>query len=156
MYSKNDILIALTQMSRIMREVRALDNETKRLISVNAGCSQSDVDECEGNLDQVIEHITDNMCDLDSIPALDIDANFDIIDNALEHVDRASERHQSILLKTVISNSDVYDDNIEGLNELLQECDKPWLVIHTNEVDTLRNALPDGLKNLFDSVKSHS
>jgi len=144
MYSKDEVLTALNTLSRIMREVRALDNETKRLISVNAGCSATDVDECEGVVDAIHEYITDEMCDLDNIPALDIDANFDIIDDALEHVDRLSERHQISILDTVMRNVDCFDSNIEGLNELLKECNKPWLVIHRDEATRI--------KDLFDTL----
>lgn len=153
MYSKSEVLNALTTMSRIMREVKALDNETKRLISVNAGCSQTEVDECENTIDQITEHVRNEMIDFDSIESLDIDAHFTPIDNALENMSTLDDRHQSILVKTMLTNCDAFEADINELNELLHEAEKNWYVIHTNEAIALRDITPEGMRYIFDGIK---
>lgn len=137
---KDDVTALLERLERVCREVKGLPSFAKHSMAVNAGCLESDLDELEDLVTQACE-VVGEMHDADETGNLDItnSDHSDAITDALESLGECSERTQIKIIKTAIEMSDCFDANLEGLNSMLADCDKPWVVIDRSQATELKN-----------------
>ena len=131
-YDKDSVVTLLERLERVLREVKGLPEDVKGKIALNAGCLVTDLDELEGLVEQAREHV-ESMKDPDEYFDLDLDndEHYKAVLDAMVSLHSVNERDQINIIKEVLVSSDCFDTNIEGLNSMFRNIDKPWFVIST-------------------------
>lgn len=141
-YDKDSVVTLLDRLERVCREVRGLPEDVKQGIAVQAGCLVNDLDELEGLVEQCKTVVEDDLCDGDDTVDLDLDNDdhYKSVLDAMVGLGSINDRDQINIIKEALEASDCFDANIEGLNSMFRDIDKPWFVISANERDTALEA----------------
>ena len=143
-HDKDNVVTLLERLERVTREVKGLPEDVKGKIAVNAGCLVTDLDELEGLVEQAREHVEemkdpDEYFDLD----LDNDDHYKAVLDAMAGLGSVNERDQINIIKEALESSDCFDTNIEGLNSMFRNIDKPWFVISTESREKMLEVCKD-------------
>lgn len=112
-------------------------------------CKERLTDSDLNNLHMLRSELDDLKNPEKTLSILDYD-DFDLIFNALnKDLAEINEVDQINLLKQFLKNETCTHHNIEGLNSMLHDIDKPWIVIHQDEAVKIKNALKDLTDNIL-------